>query len=102
MKCNVHVGCVKYFCRSCCLISECYRPCLTKIVPATCSLRRGLGHPARATAVSDRAWGLLLGTPALTETGFAPAGEEQPINDKLFLPVDEDAIGRFVDAPRGV
>ena len=41
------------------------------------SLHRGFRHPARATAISRRAWGLLLGAPALTETGLAPAGNEQ-------------------------
>ena len=29
-------------CRSCCLISECYLPCLTKIVPTTCRRDSGL------------------------------------------------------------
>ena len=45
--------------------------------PIDSSLRRGFRHPTRATAVSGRAWGLLLGAPALTEAGLAPAGEGQ-------------------------
>ena len=45
--------------------------------PRAGSLRKGFRHPARATAISRHAWGLLLGAPVLTEAGLAPAGDEQ-------------------------
>src|SRR5690606_7941518 len=45
--------------------------------PRSCSLRRGFRHPAWAGRISPPAWGLLLGTPASTETGLEPAGAVQ-------------------------
>ena len=43
--------------------------------------RSGSYHPARATAISRRAWGLLLDAPGLTEAGLPPAGDEQRETD---------------------
>jgi hypothetical protein len=40
--------------------------------------------PLGAVEISLDAWGLLLGAPALTEAGLAPAGDEQhEANDPL-------------------
>ena len=45
--------------------------------PASISISFLQTCAAEATAVSGHAWGLLLGAPALSRAGLAPAGEEQ-------------------------
>jgi len=50
--------------------------------PRSCSLRRGFRRPARPPGSLPHGWSLLLGDPALTETGLSPA-----------LDVRRDAVG---------
>ena len=63
--------------------------------PRAGSLQRGFRHPARATTISHRAWGLLLGAPGLTEAGLAPAGDEQREADRHASASSRRTSGAF-------